>query len=69
MIAAADIVGALGAGLSLGLPVFPVRADKRPACPGGFLAARDEPAAIRELWRLRYRCVHLDSNHPEAVAW
>jgi hypothetical protein len=35
----------------LGLPVFPCRADKRPACVHGFRDATRDPAAIRELWR------------------
>lgn len=47
---AADIARALDAALSLGLPVFPVGADKHPTCPHGFHDATAEPAAIRRLW-------------------
>lgn len=34
------------------LPVFPLREDKRPACPHGFKDATCDPDAVRELWRL-----------------
>jgi Bifunctional DNA primase/polymerase, N-terminal len=37
--------------IALHLPVFPVRANKIPACPHGFKDAVSEPAAIAELWR------------------
>jgi hypothetical protein len=80
---AADISRALDASLALGLPAFPCRRDKASACPRGFLAARDEPAAIRELWQRHPGSLvgvptgadsnigvfDLDSKHPEAVAW
>ncbi len=33
-----------------GLPVFPLPSDKRPACPGGFYAAKSDSAGIRNLW-------------------
>ena len=33
-----------------GLPVFPLCSDKRPACPGGFYAAKSDSAGIRNLW-------------------
>lgn len=52
---AAEIASALGAALAVAaelvLPVFPVRADKRPACPHGLRDATSDPAGIRELWR------------------
>lgn len=34
-----------------GLPVFPCRENKAPACPHGFKDASAEPDRIRELWR------------------
>ncbi len=49
-----DAVGASSKSAALGghpLPVFPVRDDKRPACPGGFHAANADPKLIDELWR------------------
>jgi hypothetical protein len=36
---------------TLGLPVFPCCAEKRPTCPHGFQAATRDPDAIRNLWR------------------
>jgi hypothetical protein len=83
---ATQIARALAAALSLtaeGLPSFPLRADKRPACPEGFHAAACEAAAIRDLWH-RYpgplvgvptgRCsgvdaLDLDRKHREPGAW
>jgi hypothetical protein len=37
---------------TVGVAVFPVREDKRPATPHGFKDAEREPRAIAELWRL-----------------
>jgi Bifunctional DNA primase/polymerase, N-terminal len=48
---AATLDAALAIADDLGLPVFPVLTDKRPACPHGFLDASDDTAAIRKLWR------------------
>jgi len=41
------------AAIACGLPVFPCRADKRPACPHGFqdAAPAGDARAIRALWR------------------
>jgi Bifunctional DNA primase/polymerase, N-terminal len=41
---------AVTAALSIGLPVFPCRISKDPACPHGFRDAVVEPDAIRQLW-------------------
>src|SRR5689334_7891909 len=41
---------ALAAALVLGLPVFPCRASKRPACPNGYLDAVIVDDAVRRLW-------------------
>ena len=38
--------------LAARIPVFPCLASKRPATPHGFKDAAQDPAAIRELWRL-----------------
>ena len=46
--AAAPIVTAA---IAVGLPVFPCRVDKRPACPHGFKDAAISAQAIRELWQ------------------
>jgi hypothetical protein len=80
----AEITAALGAALSLGLPVFPVGTDKSPTCPRGYLAAAADPATICDLWR-RYPgplvgvatgqpsgfdVLDIDApRHPEAAAW
>jgi hypothetical protein len=37
--------------IGVGLPVFPCRADKRPACPHGFKNAMIAGEIVRELWR------------------
>src|SRR6185369_5032485 len=34
-----------------GYAVFPVKEDKRPACPHGFEMAVKDRVAVRELWR------------------
>lgn len=47
----AAAVKALAVAAELGLPVFPRRLDKRPACPHGYKDATRDPDAIRELWR------------------
>jgi hypothetical protein len=75
---------ALSAALALGLPAFPCRPDKAPACPHGFRDAVAEPAALRELWRLYpgplvgvptgessgRDALDIDApRHPEAAEW
>ena len=81
---AAGISRALGAALALGVPTFPCRADKAPACPRGFHAATADPAAVCELWRRRpgplvgvptsavsgLDVFDIDApRHPEAADW
>ncbi len=66
-----------------GFAVLPVRADKAPACLGGFKSAAKDPDAIAELWR-RYPApligiatgaasdlvaLDLDVKHPAAILW
>jgi hypothetical protein len=41
---------ALAAALALGLPVFPCRASKKPACPHGFRDAVIDADEIEQLW-------------------
>jgi hypothetical protein len=41
---------ALAAALTLGLPVFPCRASKKPACPHGFRDAVIDADEIEQLW-------------------
>jgi hypothetical protein len=63
--------------------VFPVRSDKKPACPHWFRDASLDPVVIAELWR-RYPApligiatgsrsgisvLDIDQKHPEAVVW
>src|SRR5262249_12053469 len=71
-------------GLAVALPAFPLRIDKRPACPRGFHAATIAPLGLRELWR-RYPgplvgvptgersgldVLDIDApRHPEAAEW
>ena len=43
--------GIVSAAISIGLPVFPCRINKRPACPHGFKDAALSASAIRDLWR------------------
>jgi hypothetical protein len=83
-VTAAGTLSVLDVALALGLPAFPVGADKRPACPRGFLAAAAEPAAIRDLWRhypgplvgvptgavSGFDALDIDApRHPEAAGW
>jgi hypothetical protein len=74
---------ALAAALSLGLPAFPCRRDKAPACPHGFRDATVDPCGLGELWRLYpgplvgvptgeasgLDALDLDKKHPEARQW
>jgi hypothetical protein len=75
---------ALDAALALGLPVFPCRHNKAPACPRGFHAATAEPAKIRDPWYRHpgplvgvptgaisdFDVLDIDwPRHPEAAAW
>lgn len=87
MKAPAEIACARRAALDLaarGLPSFPCRADKAPACPGGFKAATADPEALAGLWRAHpgpligvptgaasgIDVLDLDTTkHPEAADW
>ena len=74
---------ALNLARNCGWLVLPVRADKAPACPGGFKSASKDPDAIAELWRRwpapligiatgeasGVAVLDLDAKHPEAVRW
>jgi hypothetical protein len=75
---------ALGAALALGLPAFPARGDKAPACPHGYRDAAADAAGLRELWRRHpgplvgvptgessgLDALDIDApRHPEAGAW
>ena len=75
---------ALGAAVALGLPAFPCRPDKAPACPHGFHDATADPCALRELWRRHpaplvgvptgaasgVDALDIDApRHPEAAEW
>ena len=75
---------ALSSALALGLPAFPCRLDKAPACPHGFHDATADPAALRELWRHHpgplvgvptgdasgIDALDIDApRHPEAAEW
>jgi hypothetical protein len=83
---APEIAHALAAALALaaeGLPSFPLRANKRPACPGGFHAAAGDTTAVRDLWhcypgplvgvptggRSGIDVLDLDRKHRETGVW
>jgi hypothetical protein len=83
-VSAAEIPAALGRALALGLPAFPCRADKRPACPHGYRDATADPTGLRALWRRHpgplvgvptgelsgFDVLDIDApRHPEAAAW
>lgn len=84
---APETAGALDAALTisklLGLPAFPCKRNKAPACPRGFQAAESDSGALLELWRRHpgplvgvptggssnTDVLDLDHKHAEAIAW
>jgi hypothetical protein len=74
---------ALDVALGLGVPAFPCRSDKAPACPRGFKDATSRPDTLQDLWQRHPGSLvgmptgtvsnidvfDLDSKHPEAAEW